>query len=92
MAGRHRVTRSKSNTTVKIGTQRVHVVSLMLVLNLPHIIWKKLRISRKVCSLYYKVKAHIKALLYGNCRLYRANGSIFYDFLIICLFYYYYYY
>ena len=36
----------------KIGTQRVHVVSLVLalVLNLPHIIWKKLRISRKVCS------------------------------------------
>ncbi len=34
----------------KIGTQRVHVVSLVLALNLPHIIWKKLRISRKVCS------------------------------------------
>ncbi len=36
--------------------------------------------------LYYKVKAHIKALLYGDFRLYRANRSIFNDFLIICLF------
>ncbi len=64
----------------KIGTQRVHVVSLVLalVLNLPHIIWKNFEYLEK-----FAVKAHIKALLYGNCRLYRANGSIFYDFLII---------